>query len=352
VTEKRPQSVSIALCSYNGERFIGEQIESFIQQTRLPDELVIGDDGSTDSTLEIIARLSVNAPFPVHLHQNPVNLGTTLNFEKTIEFCSGEVIFISDQDDVWKPEKIAEVVSVFSRSEDIGLVFTNAELFDENDLPVGKTLWDRLFDRKRQQRFRHKGPLSVLAMGKNVVTGAGMAIRRDLVPVLIANPAPRSVMHDEWWALVAALVSRIEYLDLVLFKYRQHSSQQIGASWSVKRKNRPYDCRMEHYQERIDQLQTKKRMLDRLIRITIPYNASTRIRQCYETSKHRSNRYLTERSQIFDEQIAHFQRRASMPPNLVKRVPILTREVLAGRYWLYSKGGVSILRDLFFVRKF
>ena len=93
-------------------------------------------------------------------------------------------------------------------------------------------------------------------------------------------------------------------------------------------------------------------MLDRLIRITIPYNASTRIRQCYETSKHRSNRYLTERSQIFDEQIAHFQRRASMPPNLVKRVPILTREVLAGRYWLYSKGGVSILRDLFFVRKF
>src|SRR6266704_3029265 len=101
--------ISIALCTYNGARFLPEQLESIAAQTRLPDEMVVCDDRSADETTDIIRTFAKNALFPVRLEINEQKLGSTKNFEKAIRLCHGEIIAPADQDDVWNPQKLSKL---------------------------------------------------------------------------------------------------------------------------------------------------------------------------------------------------------------------------------------------------
>src|SRR5688500_18132345 len=103
-----PLSLSVALASYNGERYIGEQLDTIAQQTRLPNELIISDDASTDSTWSIVRDFAERAPFPVRLLQHE-RFGSARNFEIAIQACRGDVIFLCDQDDIWYPNKIETI---------------------------------------------------------------------------------------------------------------------------------------------------------------------------------------------------------------------------------------------------
>ena len=96
---------SIALATYNGERYLQEQLNSFLHQTRLPDEIIACDDCSTDRTMDILESFAISALFAVYIYRNAINLGYTKNFERAISLCSGDVIFLSDQDDVWFPKR-------------------------------------------------------------------------------------------------------------------------------------------------------------------------------------------------------------------------------------------------------
>src|SRR5687767_9778204 len=124
------------MCTYNGGRFVAEQLASLSAQTRLPDELVVCDDGSTDSTVDVINEFAVSAPFPVRAHVNETNLGSTKNYEKAIRFCAGDLIALADQDDVWLPAKLARIEQAFARSPGVGLVFSDAEAVDEGLQPL------------------------------------------------------------------------------------------------------------------------------------------------------------------------------------------------------------------------
>src|SRR5437868_6261824 len=115
--------ISVALCTYNGEKYLPDQLASYLKQERLPDELVICDDGSSDNTVEIIKRFATEAPFPVQLHVNENNLGSTKNFEKAFQLCQGEIITPSDQDDVWHEKKLLQLERAFKEHPQIGLVF-------------------------------------------------------------------------------------------------------------------------------------------------------------------------------------------------------------------------------------
>src|SRR6056297_807393 len=123
--------VSIAMATFNGQDYIEQQLNSIFSQTVLPDEIVICDDGSTDSTYEICSRLAASAPFSVKIFRNAENLGYTKNFEKALSLCSGEIIFFSDQDDVWYPEKIQKMLEPFKQDNDVGLVYSDALVVDE-----------------------------------------------------------------------------------------------------------------------------------------------------------------------------------------------------------------------------
>src|SRR3712207_5989304 len=99
-------SLSVALCTYDGARYLPEQLESLARQRRLPDELVVCDDGSADDTVDVVRRFADRAPFAVRLSLNPQNLGFVKNFEQAIRLCRGDLIALADQDDVWHPQKL------------------------------------------------------------------------------------------------------------------------------------------------------------------------------------------------------------------------------------------------------
>src|SRR5258708_37621369 len=107
----KEQLLSVAMCTYNGARFLPEQLESIAAQTKLPDELVVCDDRSTDGSVEIIRSFAQRAPFEIRLDINANNLGSTKNFEKAIGLCQGEIIALADQDDVWCPQKLSRIAS-------------------------------------------------------------------------------------------------------------------------------------------------------------------------------------------------------------------------------------------------
>jgi len=109
-------TVSVALCTYNGAAYLGEQLDSIVAQSRPPDELVVCDDGSTDGTVGLLQAFVPEAPFPVRLYRNERNRGFAKNFERAISLCTGDFIALSDQDDVWKPEKLARLATALAKA--------------------------------------------------------------------------------------------------------------------------------------------------------------------------------------------------------------------------------------------
>src|SRR5690349_20095217 len=128
--------ISVAMCTYNGARFLPEQLESIAAQTRLPGELVVCDDRSTDESAEIVRDFARRSPFSVRLEINQENLGSTKNFEKAIGLCQGEIIALADQDDVWHGQKLSCLAGVLENDDRIGAVFSDAELIEENSRPL------------------------------------------------------------------------------------------------------------------------------------------------------------------------------------------------------------------------
>src|SRR5439155_19776206 len=123
-------------------KHLQEQLDSFVRQTRLPDELVVCDDGSSDETVLILERFQKRAPFPVRIFRNAANLGPSQNFGKAIALCQGDIVFLSDQDDFWFPEKLETVGKVICSSSSNVYVINNTEIVDGALNPTGITLSD------------------------------------------------------------------------------------------------------------------------------------------------------------------------------------------------------------------
>ena len=138
------EKISVALCTYNGEPFLRQQLASIQQQTRLPDELVVCDDQSTDQTLTIVRQFAASAPYTVKIFENERNLGFAANFERAIRLCEGDLIALSDQDDIWYPNRLERSEQELTAHPEAGLVFSDADVINDNDELAGPTLWQRL----------------------------------------------------------------------------------------------------------------------------------------------------------------------------------------------------------------
>jgi glycosyltransferase involved in cell wall biosynthesis len=219
-------SISIALCTYNGEKYLQEQLNSISNQSRLPDELIVCDDNSSDQSLSIVKRFSESVFFPVRIFKNQSNIGSTKNFEKAITLCKGDIIALSDQDDVWRSEKLKLIEEVFNASAQVGAVFSNGNIVNENLLPLGYTLWDKFwFGKYLRIKFLNGQAFPVL-LNHNVVTGATMAFRSSFRSKVL--PISPLWVHDSWLALLFSIISDIKFIDKELIDYRQHKDQQIG----------------------------------------------------------------------------------------------------------------------------
>jgi hypothetical protein len=225
--------LSVALCTYNGAKYLPEQLASIAAQTRLPDELVVSDDGSTDETIKIAETFARRVSFPVRILRHPMNLGVTQNFSAALAACEGEMIALCDQDDVWLPDKLAAAEQFFGSHPCCLALFSDATVVDESLLPLGSnpSLWHsfRVTPADRQQLRDTAQGLTLLA-GRAMVTGATLVIRRELLATVLPIPRelPRDFIHDGWIALVAVALGGLDFLPQPTLLYRQHAAQQIG----------------------------------------------------------------------------------------------------------------------------
>src|SRR6266481_3811519 len=221
--------ISVASCTFNGEKYLLEQLESISAQTRPPDEVVICDDRSSDKTVEIIGSFAKDAAVPVRVEINERTLGSTLNFEQAIRLCSGDVIVLSDQDDIWLPEKLEQLEGIFARDPSVGLVFTDAELVDKDLKSLNRNLWELTLSKEDRRAMVDGRAFEVLAQ-RHVVTGATMAFRSSFVDLILPIPVNSAFVHDAWIALVISAAAKVVALPERLIKYRQHAEQQLGVT--------------------------------------------------------------------------------------------------------------------------
>lgn len=220
--------ISVALCTYNGAAFLGEQLASYLGQTRLPDELVVCDDGSSDNTMAILRDFAARAPIAVRLQQNQANLRSTKNFEQAIRLCAGDVIALSDQDDVWLPEKLERLERVFTANSDITLVFSDARVVNADLSPTGLQIWPNLPFTPGMQRQMGEASAARMLLRYNLITGAACAFRAELREVIL--PIPERWVHDAWIGFLAAATGKVGLIADPLILYRRHPRQQIGVS--------------------------------------------------------------------------------------------------------------------------
>jgi len=208
--------ISIALATYNGEKFLAELLDSVYSQSYQHIEIVAVDDCSTDRTTEILESYSKS--HGLRYLVNTENLGFIKNFEKVLSLCSGEYIALADQDDIWFPEKIAMLL------DNIGnhlLIHSDAILIDAEKNKIADSFIR--FSNKKVQLSSFKNLLFY-----NNVTGCTSMIKKELVQQ--ALPFPGKIMYHDWWlALVAAKYGSIQYLPEPLLYYRQHENVSGGA---------------------------------------------------------------------------------------------------------------------------
>ena len=227
--------ISVALCTYNGERFLGRQLASMQQQTRLPDELVVCDDSSTDRTMEILNDFAASAAFPVRIIRNEQNLGFVANFERAIRLCQGDLIALCDQDDIWYPTRLERSQQEFAEHPEVGLVFSDADVIDDRDEVTGTRLWTNYgFNLERKRRLL-AGDYTVLPRN-SFVTGATVMFRSRLRENCL--PVGSGWLHDEWIVGIAAAVADLRPIDSPLIRYRQHGAQQVGLGPRPSRRER------------------------------------------------------------------------------------------------------------------
>lgn len=313
------------MCTYNGSRFLREQLDSILRQSRLPDELIVSDDCSTDCTVEMICEFTAKAPFEVRLVVNKYQLGTTKNFEKCILLCTGDLIVLSDQDDYWYFDRLQLTENIMTERPDAGVLFADADIVDNDLSPLGYRLWKSVhFSHRLRRQFAQENAFEAL-IAHNVVTGATMAFRADYRSLVC--PIPSLWVHDGWIAILVAAVANVIYIDRPLIKYRQHSNQQLGA------RIRSIAGHVTSTQER-NNYENYKQMPERY---RLVYD---RLQETMEGGLPQKQRALLQ------AKIQHMVCRAELSKNHLRRVFTITIEMVLNRYRQFGYGWRDVIRDL------
>ncbi|MEO7766665.1 MAG: glycosyltransferase family 2 protein [Ferruginibacter sp.] len=210
--------VSVAMASFNGAKYIGEQLDTILNQTYKNVEVIIVDDCSTDDTVHIIEHYKAKYP-SIRLVQNTVNTGVTKAFEKAFTYCNGVFIAIADQDDIWEKNKIEILVNGINVED---AVYSNSLLTDEK----GNSLKRDFKTIMNLQSYYSGAPLLL----SNCVPGHTILMKNDFVKTLF--PFPGNIMFDRWIGFCAAANNGIKYIDMALVRYRQHDTNTFGTSAS------------------------------------------------------------------------------------------------------------------------
>ena len=228
--------LSVALCTYNGEKYISEQLDSILNQNMQVQEIIIVDDCSSDRTFSILNKYESLYSI-IKLYRNEITLGYLKNFEKAINLCSGDIIFLSDQDDIWLQEKTQKICDLFLHNCNISCVVTDLKLINSEGTLLNKTFFGTLF--KDTPVCKTKSDVVNFLIKKgNFAAGAGMAFKRKQVDFINDT----CFVHDAQ-IIISSLKDDGLYVDDNSYTdYRIHGSQSIGLRNNKERGNKMLDA--------------------------------------------------------------------------------------------------------------
>lgn len=315
-------TVSVALCTFNGARFLRAQVESIWAQSVLPDEIVAVDDGSADGTYDLLLEVANASPVPMRVERNMRNLGYVANFERALALTRHEIIFLCDQDDVWLEHKVEVMLAPFVEDPTVMMVHSDALLVDQALRSLGATLFEALQLEPAERGERNADRMFEWLLKRNSVAGTASAVRRTLVEA--ARPFEPGFVHDEWLALMACLVGRLYRVDTPLVLYRQHGRNQIGVATShLARLRRLFSATPIGRHTVALRMQ---RLQDRLRSLGLKSSGSA--------------------ERVVAEMLTFAGRRSALPEVRLLRVPGILWLLLSGEYKRYARGLRTALRDL------
>ena len=226
------EKVDILLATYNGEKYIKEQIESILNQTYKNIQIIISDDCSKDGTRQILKEYEKNDKIKVFYQEE--NLGYVKNFEFLLKQVESNLYMLSDQDDVWKKEKVEKSVEKIE-SEKLDLVFGDLEVVDENLNTLYKSYNRYMHLIHKIKKYQKDYRLQYLY---NCMTGCTIISRKNWIDKVLPFPTnSKYVIHDYWIGLIIALNGKVGYLDTPYILYRQHGTNQVGTKKASKQYN-------------------------------------------------------------------------------------------------------------------
>ncbi|NLO08883.1 MAG: glycosyltransferase family 2 protein [Clostridiales bacterium] len=246
-------NISIIMTTYNGEKYLEEQLVSILSSTYKDFELYIIDDGSQDNTMEILERYKEKYPDKLHVSRNETNLGVTLNFLTAVSKTTSEYIMLCDQDDVWKVDKIAKTLKRVKQMEvQFGkelpiAVFTDAYVVDESLNIIHESFF-------RSGRLNPRLTDLPHLLMENKLIGCTVMVNQAVRRILQSSPLPkRARFHDGWLGLIAASVGKVGFIKEPTLFYRQHGANVVG--------NRGF---ISYFFNRIGNIRKQKRALSEL----------------------------------------------------------------------------------------
>ncbi|MGO9334107.1 MAG: glycosyltransferase [Acidimicrobiales bacterium] len=316
-------SVTVCVCTCNGASHLAQQLASLASQTRLPDEVVISDDGSKDGTLDLLERWAASAPTSVLIERRADPVGHVANLEGALRRAGSDLVFICDQDDRWNPEKVQRLAFVLEDAPAVAGAFCDSALIDEEGDPVRGSLWQTLGFAGAEQASVAAGRGLEVLLRRNVVAGHALALRRDRLDLLLPFP---EIDHADWWLGLGLLLDGgLAPLNDQLVDYRLHSGNTVGlrsrtsvawriASTSPRARSNGDAALLEDLVRRFDDL--------------------------------RPGSLRDEDRALVRAKIAHSLRRGSLASRRLTRVVPIARGLAKGEYRRYSNGWRSALIDL------
>lgn len=313
-------SSSILIATWNGEKFIHDQLTSIISQTRKPDEIIISDDGSTDKTVEIAYNMLIQSEIPFKIIANKNQHGSSTNFCNGLSHCKEDLVFFCDQDDQWHQNKIDILASIMESNDSLAYCFTDAELVNPDLSRIGVNLWESLRLKRDIEKFNHSTDQMSILFRQPLVTGATSVFRRHAL--IACQPFPSEWIHDRWCStLLATRCHRGVAVDTPTILYRQHQQQQVGGIGMTSFQ------RWQHiHHTTAEQLEMESSMWKQLSSRTVE-------------------------SSIWGERILgkieHFKIRAKIRKSSSIRAAYLSIRELVNHRYQYSNGIHSFMRDIF-----
>jgi glycosyltransferase involved in cell wall biosynthesis len=213
---------SVCVTTYNGERYIEQQLRSILEQIAADDEVIVSDDGSTDNTLKIVDSIGDKR---IRIRHSSAHYFKD-NFIEAMCEAKGEIIFLSDQDDVWLPGKYERCIKEL---EAVDLVCTNSEMTDR-ELNIIEPNFFSIY---------HSGPGVFKNALNNTYYGSCMAFRRSLLKAALPMPSTREIGHDIWLGLVAEMTGKVRFIDTPYLLYRRHEDTKTSTNGLLHRSKRP-----------------------------------------------------------------------------------------------------------------